>query len=155
VRVLTLEGLRRAAALRLPEHSRLQVESLLAIIDALKAQLDTVDAELCRFARSDERCRALQSIYGIGPILAGHLLAEIGEGQPLSSGRADHAARRARPVVDESGETHRRGELAKASSPHLCWALVEAAVHAARQSAPVAAVDRATRARRDTSVARA
>jgi hypothetical protein len=28
---------------------------------ALEAQLDTVDAELRRFARADERCRALQS----------------------------------------------------------------------------------------------
>jgi hypothetical protein len=44
---------------------------------ALETQLDTVDAELRRFARADERCQALQSIYGIGPILACHLLAEI------------------------------------------------------------------------------
>jgi hypothetical protein len=50
---------------------------LLAIIGALEAQLDTVDAELRRFARADQRWQALQSIYGIGPIVACHLLAEI------------------------------------------------------------------------------
>src|SRR6266571_4879920 len=72
-------GLRWAAALRLSAHARLQVDSLLAVMAALEAQLDTVDAELRRFARADPRCRALQSIYGIGPILACHLLAEIGE----------------------------------------------------------------------------
>jgi transposase len=63
-------GLRWAAALRLPEHARLQVDSLLAVMAALEVQLDTVDAELRRFARRDERCQALQSIYGIGPIPA-------------------------------------------------------------------------------------
>src|SRR5206468_7430683 len=72
-------GLRWAAALQLCEHARLQVDSLPAVMAALQEQLDTVDGELRRFARRDERCQALQSIYGVGPILACHLLAEIGE----------------------------------------------------------------------------
>jgi transposase len=97
---------------------------------------------------------ALQSICGIGPILACHLLAEIGEARRFR--RAAQITRLAGldPVVDESGETRRRGKLAKAGSPHLCWALVEAAVHANRQSAPDVAVYRATRERRDATVAR-
>jgi len=98
-------GLRWAAALRLPEHARLQVDSLLAVMAALEVQLDTVDAELRRFARADERCQALQSIYGIGPILACHLLAEIGEARRFR--RAEQITRLAGldPVVEESGET--------------------------------------------------
>jgi transposase len=146
--------LRWAAALKLPEHARLQVDSLLSVISALEVQLDTVDAELRRFARADQRCQALQSIYGIGPILACHLLAEIGEASRFR--RAEQITRLAGldPVVEESGETRRRGHLAKAGSPHLRWALVEAAVHANRQSAPDVAVYRATRARRDATVAR-
>src|SRR5213595_3129934 len=141
-------GLRWAAALQLSEHARLQVDSLLSVMAALEAQLDTVDAELRRFARADERCQALQSIYGIGPILACHLLAEIGEARRFR--HADQITRLAGvdPVVDESGETRRRGHLAKAGSPQLRWALVEAAVHANRQSAPDVAVYRATRERR-------
>lgn len=71
-------GLRWAASLKLPAHARLQVDSLIAVMAALEAQLETVDAELRRFARQDERCQALQSIYGVGPIIACHLLAEIG-----------------------------------------------------------------------------
>jgi hypothetical protein len=55
-------GLRWAAALQLSEHARLQVDSLLSVMAALQTQLDTVDAELRRFARADERCQALQSI---------------------------------------------------------------------------------------------
>jgi transposase len=153
-RLLTREGLRWVAALKLSEHARLQVDSLLAVIGALETQLTTIDGELRRFARADERCRALQSIYGIGPILACHLVAEIGEASRFR--RAEQITRLAGldPVVDESGETRRRGHLAKAGSPHLRWALVEAAVHANRQTAPDVAVYRATRARRDATVAR-
>jgi transposase len=151
--LLTVQGLRWAASLRLPEHARLQVDSLLAVIAALEAQLDTVDAELRRFARGDERCQALQSIYGIGPILACHLLAEIGETRRFR--RAGQITRLAGldPVVDESGETRRRGRLAKAGSPHLRWALVEAAVHAHRATAPDLELYRSIR-RRDATVAR-
>jgi transposase len=147
-------GLRWAASLRLPAHARLQVDSLLAVMAALEAQLDTVDAELRRFARGDERCQALQSIYGIGPSLACHLLAEIGEACRFR--RAEQITRLAGldPVVEESGESRRRGKLAKAGSPHLRWALVEAAVHAHRPTAPDLALYRATRERRDTAVAR-
>ena len=69
----------------------------------------------------------MQSIYGIGPILACHLLAEIGEVGRFR--RAEQITRLAGldPVVDQSGESRRRGQLAKAGSPHLRWALVEAA----------------------------
>ena len=147
-------GLRWAASLKLPAQARLQVDSLLAVMAALEAQLDTVDAELRRFARADERCQALQTIYGIGPILACHLLAEIGQARRFQ--RADQITRLAGldPVVDESGESRRRGKLAKAGSPHLRWALNEAAVHAHRPTAPDLALYRATRERRDTTVAR-
>jgi hypothetical protein len=99
-------------------------------------------------------CQALQSIYGVGPILACHLLAEIGEASRFQ--RAKQITRLAGldPVVDESGESRRRGHLAKAGSPHLRWALVEAAVHAHRPTAPDLALYCATRQRRDTTVAR-
>ncbi len=81
-----------------------------------------------------------------------HLLAEIGEARRFR--RAEQITRLAGldPVVDESGETRRRGHLAKAGSPHLRWALVEAAVHAHRSSSPDLALYRATRERRDTTI---
>jgi transposase len=153
-RLLTVPGLRWAAALKLSDHARLQVDSLLAVICALETQLDTIDVELHRFARADERCQALQSIYGIGPILACHLLAEIGEARRFR--RAEQITRLAGldPAVDESGDTRRRGKLAKAGSPHLRWALVEAAVHTPQGNSPDLALYRAIQERRNTTVAR-
>jgi len=44
--------------------------------------------------------------------------------------------------------------LAKAGSPHLRWALVEAAVHAHRPTAPDVDLYRATRGRRSATVAK-
>jgi transposase len=153
-RLLTVEGQRWVAGLRLPQHARLQVDTFLAVIAALDVQLLGVDGELRRFARSDERCEALQTIYGVGPILACHLLAEIGEARRFR--RASQITRLAGldPVVEESGETRRRGKLAKAGSSHLRWALVEAAVHAHRSTAPDLELYQRIRERRDATVAR-
>ncbi len=153
-RLLSVEGQRWVAGLRLPAHARLQVDTFLAVIAALEAQLESVDVELRRFARSDERCQALQTIYGVGPILACHLLAEIGEASRFR--RASQITRLAGldPVVEDSGETRRRGKLAKAGSSHLRWALVEAAVHAHRTTAPDLELYQRIRERRDATVAR-
>jgi transposase len=153
-RLLSVEGLRWAAALQLPEHARLQVDSLLAVMAALEAQVAAVDAELRRFARKDERCQALREIYGVGPIRACHLLAEIGEASRFRRGEQITRLAGLDPVVEESGETRRRGHLAKAGSPHLRWALVEAAVQAHRATAPDLQLYRATRERRDATIAR-
>ncbi len=80
--------------------------------------------------------QALQSIYGIGPILACHLLAEIGEACRFSRAEQITGLAGLDRVVDESGDTRRRGHLAGAGSPQLRWALVEAAVYATQRSAP-------------------
>ena len=121
-------GLRWAASLKLPQHARLQVDSLLAVMAALEAQLDTVDTELRRFARSDARCLALQTIYGIGPILAPPA-GEIGEASRFQ--RADQITRLAGldPVVDEKATAAAAANSPKRlTTPSL--GTVEAAVHA-------------------------
>jgi transposase len=135
-RLLTGEGQRWLQALQLAPEARAYVDSVLAVMAALEAQLQALESELRRFARSDRRCQALQTIYGVGPILASHLLAEIGD-----VGRFRHARQLVRaagldPVVEESGERRRRGKLSKQGSPHLRWALVEAAQHGHRLTSP-------------------
>ena len=131
-RLLTAIGRRWVRALVLEPAPRLHAERLLGVIEALDAQLAEVEREVRSLARDDPRARALQKLYGIGPVLACTLLAEIGEARRFR--RAAQVVRLAGldPVVDESADTRRRGHLAKAGSPHLRWALVEAAVQARR-----------------------
>jgi transposase len=135
-RLLTVEGRRWAAAIALPPAARAQVDRLLRLIDAVESELQSLETELRRFARADRRCLALQTIYGVGPILACHLLAELGEGARFRRARQAIRAAGLDPVVDESGGTKRRGHLAKHGAPALRWALVEAAQHAQRANSP-------------------
>jgi len=135
-RLLTVQGRRWARALELSPETSVDVETCLGVIEALEAQLEPVERELRRFARCDRRCQALQRLYGVGPIIACHLLAELGE--PLRFRRSRQAVRHSGldPSVSESGETRRRGKLSKQGSPQLRWALVQAAQHARRPSSP-------------------
>jgi transposase len=135
-RLLTAEGRRWVASLSLSPAARAQVERLLRLIEAVESELRSLETELRRFARGDRRCLALQTIYGVGPILACHLLAEIGEAARFRRARQAVRAAGLDPVVDESGETRRRGRLAKHGAPVLRWALVEAAQHAQRTNSP-------------------
>jgi transposase len=135
-RLLTVAGRRWAAALVLSPPARAQVDCLLRVIEAVESELRPLEAELRRFARTDRRCRALQTIYGVGPILACHLLAELGEAARFRRPRQAVRAAGLDPVVDESGESRRRGRLAKHGAPALRWALVEAAQHARRTNSP-------------------
>jgi transposase len=135
-RLLTQQGRRWVDGLALEPGARACVETALAMIAACEGQLEPLERELTRFARCDRRCRALVAIYGVGPILACHLLAEIGEAARFRRARQLVRAAGLDPVVADSGERSRRGRLAKAGSPYLRFALVEAAQQARRRSSP-------------------
>jgi transposase len=135
-RLLTVEGRRWVESLSLSPRSRSRVERLLRLIEAVESELRSLETELRRFARADRRCVALRTIYGVGPILACHPLAELGEAARFRRARQAVRAAGLDPVVDESGETRRRGRLAKRGAPVPRWALVEAAQHAQRAKSP-------------------
>lgn len=135
-RLLTVTGRRWAAALELHPAARAYADTALAMIAACEQQLQPLERELTRFARGDRRCQTLTQLYGVGPILACHLLAEIGETSRFRRPRQLVRLAGLDPVVDESAERRRRGRLAKAGSPYLRFALVEAAQHARRASSP-------------------
>ena len=135
-RLLTQTGRGWVRALELHPAARAYAETTLTMIEQLEQQLKPLEQQLRRFAGTDRRCQALMSVYGIGPIIACHLLAEIGDVTRFR--RAAQLVRAAGldPVVDESADSRRRGRLAKAGSPYLRFALVEAAQHARRTTSP-------------------
>jgi transposase len=135
-RLLTASGRRWADGLSLDPGARAYLETALAMIAACEAQLEPLEAKLRSFARSDRRCQTLLPLFGVGPILACHLLAEIGTAARFRRARQLVRAAGLDPVVEESGERRRRGRLAKQGSPYLRFALVEAAQHARRRTSP-------------------
>jgi transposase len=92
-----------------------------------------IDRQLRLLARDDQRLLALQRIYGVGPVLACHLLAEIGDARRFRRARQIVRLSGLDPVVLESGESKRRGRLSKQGSPQLRWALLQAAQQTARR----------------------
>jgi len=135
-RLLTAKGRLWVASLALDPHAKAQTERLLRLIAALEEELAELDSELRRLARADARLRALETIWGVGPILACHLLAEIGDARRFRRARQLVRAAGLDPVVIESADNKRRGRLSKTGSPQLRWALVEAAQHACRSGSP-------------------
>jgi transposase len=135
-RLLTRTGRQWVSALSLEPAIRLLLDALLGVIDDLDRRLAPLEGELSRRAQQDRRLQALQRIYGVGPIVACHLLAEIGDARRFRRARQVVRLSGLDPVVLESGQTKRRGRLAKAGPPLLRWALVEAAKHASRSQSP-------------------
>ena len=134
--LLTDSGRRWVAAIQLHPGARAQVEAMLGVMASLAHQIDLIDCQLRRLAKRDERLKALQTIFGVGPILACTILAEIGDAKRFRRARQLVRAAGLDPVVKDSDDKQRRGHLAKQGAPHLRWALVEAAQHAARKTSP-------------------
>jgi transposase len=135
-RLLSVSGQRWARSLALPPAAHANVEAMFALIAVLDEQLVVIDAELRQPARSDLRLKALCTIFGVGPVLAAHLLAEIGQADRFRRARQVVRVAGLDPVLSESAETRRRGKLSKQGSPELRWALVEAAHHACQRRSP-------------------
>ncbi len=132
--LLRAKGRRWLEALQLDRHVRRVVDAHIEMITVIEEQMAEIDRELRTLAREDKRLLALQTIYGVGPVLACHLLAEIGDARRFRRARQLVRVAGLDPVVLESGETRRRGRLSKQGSPHLRWALVQAAQHTARRA---------------------
>jgi len=101
-RLLSTKGRRWLDRLALDQHVRALVDAHVAMIDTTTEQMAELERQLRRLARSDRRLVVLQQIYGVGPVVACHLLAEIGDARRFR--RADQIIRVAGrdPVVLES-----------------------------------------------------
>ena len=88
---VSLARLRRADGLTLLERAgmpavwRRSVGECLAVIDFLDARLEPLDRELKPFAHADPRALLLDTIPGVGELLALTIAAEIGEVHRFSS----------------------------------------------------------------------
>lgn len=77
--VLTHAGRLYAEKAEVPAASRQLVDVALRMIDTLDSEVDSLDAQLLRFSRRQFGCQVLQRQWGIGPILAPIILAELGD----------------------------------------------------------------------------
>jgi transposase len=118
--------------LALPEPWAGTLEASVRLIDELDREIAAREAELRRLGAEHRYVPLLLSVPGIGFVLAYTIAAEIGE-----IGRFPSPAKLAGysglcPRVYQSGQSDRRGALAKNGPRYLRWALVEAATGACR-----------------------
>ncbi|HYT86716.1 MAG TPA: IS110 family transposase [Burkholderiales bacterium] len=128
------EALRRA---ELSPAGRGLVALGLRMLDAFDRELAPLDRELRAYARRQPGCRALiERLYGVGPVSATAILAELGDCRRFSS--SDDAVRHAGLdiTVYQSDDKRAPGHLSHEGPEVLRWALYEAAVSAARASSP-------------------
>jgi transposase len=113
-----------------------QVTVALRMLDHLDAELDLLRGELVGFARRQPGCRALDELYGIGPVTAVAIWAELGDVRRFSSSRFAVRHTGLDVTVYSSDGKRTPGHLARQGPPVLRWALFEAAKCAARASSP-------------------
>src|SRR3954468_4034490 len=134
--LMTAESRAWLGGLPLPAAAREQITVALAMIDAHDAQLAPLDRELRTYARRQAGCRALMRHYGIGPLTAVTILAELGDARRFSSSREAVRYSRLDITVHQSAARRAPGHLSRQGPSALRWALFEAAQCARRPNSP-------------------
>ena len=137
------------AGFELPEPWATTMATGLAMVDELDERIDECGRELARLGADHPYIPLLLTVPGVGPLLAYTIASEIGDIARFSSPKKLTGYTGLCPIVRQSGNRDVRGPLAKNGPKYLRWALVEAATHAARDSA----IETATSGTRNASAA--
>src|SRR5450759_2876501 len=119
----------------LPEAWRASTAASLRLIEHLDDEIGACEAELRRLGADHRYVPLLMSTPGIAWILAYTIASEIGEIERFATPKKLVGYTGLCPRVYQSGACDRRGPLAQNGPEYLRWALIEAAMHAARHPA--------------------
>jgi transposase len=116
---------------------RLRVDSLLGLIDTFGVEIDRFTALVADILADHPGYRAVQTIPGVGPVLAAIFVAEIGDVHRFA-GPAQLSSWAGLTPRHRESDTHvARGHITKQGSRLVRWAAVEA-VGRQRGATPVA-----------------
>jgi transposase len=118
--------------LELPEPWTGTVAASLQLIDELDQQIDDCERELHRLGAEHRYVPLLVTVPGIGWVLAYTIAAEIGDISRFATPTKLTGYTGLCPRVYQSGQSDRRGALAKNGPRYLRWALIESTMHASR-----------------------
>jgi transposase len=115
-----------------PEPWRSNVLACVALIDDLEHQIDGLERELKALGADHRYVPLLLTVPGISWVLAYTIAAEIADITRFASPRKLVGYSGLCPRVYQSGDSDRRGPLAKNGPKYLRWALMVAATNAAK-----------------------
>jgi transposase len=104
---------------RLPAAAREALQELVRQIEALDARIEPLEQEIVNQVRSSDAGRRLVSIPGIGPIIAGALLAMVPDPGGFSSARHFATWLGFAPRQKSSGGKQRLGSISKQGNRYL------------------------------------
>jgi transposase len=104
---------------RIPGLVRTCLMALVIQVQALKDQIRILDRRLIEWHRSNETCRRLDAIPGVGPALATALVASVADPKVFRSGRDFAAWVGLVPKQNSSGGREKLGNITKAGDRYL------------------------------------
>ena len=108
----------------IPSLARRALSLLVKELSSMKEQIKAVEVEIIAWHRSNEASRRLETIPGIGPIIASALAATITDPSVFKSGRQMAAWIGLVPRQSSSGGKERLGHITKQGEPYLRRLLV-------------------------------
>jgi len=124
------------------------------VLKSLREEIEEATGRIKEMARLDPRVELLLPIRGMGEYTVMLVLAEIGEIGRFPTPRHLVSYAGLCPSTYQSGQTLRHGRLIKRGSRWLRWAMVEAAIHYAKDSGPLGDTYRRIQRRKGNKIAR-
>jgi transposase len=121
-----LAGSRLLSELVLPPAYQHRVDSLRRLIEVFDHEIDAVSKITRARLREDPGYLALQTIPGVGPVLASVFVAEVGDVSRFPGPTQLASWAGLTPKHHESDTTVRRGRITKQGSRLVRWAAIEA-----------------------------
>lgn len=120
--------------LSLPVHERSMLKTKLTVLDDISRHIASLEQEIKSELEDDPRAEILDSIPGIGQILAHTILAEMGEVERFPNKRALAAYAGVLPLDNESADKDFGKKTSKRCNKFLRVAALEAVTGATRKS---------------------
>jgi transposase len=111
----------------LPGSFRSLLAQLSDELRSLDGNVVDYDARIARAAREDDRIKRLLEIEGIGPVVAGALVAAVGDAHQFSKGRDMAAWLGLTPSQHSSGGKNRLGGISKRGDKYVRMLLIHGA----------------------------
>jgi len=118
---------RQQAIQALAGHEREEAEWLLKYLELHEQRIKELRGKIKEEATNDEDMKRLQSIPGIGPVVAYAFTAHVGDGSRFSKGAQVSNYIGFVPRLDYSGTIQRHGHITKRGNGYLRGLLVQAA----------------------------
>jgi transposase len=118
---------RQEAVKRLSGQEREEAEWILKYPDLHEARLRELREEIRGEAQGDESMKVVQTVAGVGPILAYAFVAHVGDGSRFSKGAQVSNYLGLVPRLDYSGTIQRQGHITKRGNGYVRGLLVQAA----------------------------